>query len=78
MLGMASKDPRFLATSVEGSDLNPRKAFAEGKLTMDEALKHPTYWESAPQKNEYGAYEAYQQQQAKKMGLTPAEYQEKM
>ena len=78
MLGMASKDPRFLATSVEGSDLNPRQAFAQGKLTMDEALKHPTYWESAPNKNEYAAYEAYQQQQAKKMGMTPAEWQEKM
>jgi hypothetical protein len=78
MLGQASKDPRFLATSVEGSDFNPRKAFAEGNLTMDEALKHPTYWESAPNKNEYGAYEAYQQQQAKKMGMTPAEWQEKM
>jgi hypothetical protein len=78
MLGMASKDPRFLTTSVEGSDFNPRQAFAEGHLTMDEALKHPTYWESAPNKNEYAAYEAYQQQQAKKMGMTPAEYQEKM
>jgi hypothetical protein len=32
MLGMASKDPRFLATSVEGSDLNPRQAFGQGKL----------------------------------------------
>jgi hypothetical protein len=77
MLGQASKD-RFLATSTPEGDFNPRKAFAEGKLTIDEALKNPTYWDSAPQKNEYGAYEAYQQQQAGKIGLTPAEWQEKM
>jgi hypothetical protein len=40
-------------------------------------LNHPVYWESAPNKNEYGAYKAYQQKLVKKMGMTPAELQEK-
>lgn len=78
MWGQASKDPRFRADSVPEGDFNPRKAYAEWKLTIDEALKHPTYWDSAPNKNEYGAYEAYHQNLAKQMGMTPAELQGKM
>jgi hypothetical protein len=84
MLGLAREDPRFLALSVpvgEGktkSYFKPREAFNRGDLTMEEALKRPVYWSSAPEKNEYAAYEKAQQEMARQMGITPAEFQEKM
>lgn len=88
-LGMASKDPRFLASSIQrprmlpdGTEIfetySPAKAYANGELTMAEALKQPTYWASAPNANEYKAYEEAQQAMAQKLGMTPAEWQEKM
>ena len=49
------------------------RTYESGNLTVEGALNHPVYWESAPNKNEYGAYEAYQQKLAKKMGMTPAD-----
>lgn len=91
LLGMASKDPRFLETSIKkptgrtlpnGKDeyytVRPRAMYDSGQLSMEDALKDPTLWASAPNPNEYRAYEAYQQKMANKMGMTPAEFQEKM
>jgi len=84
MLGIASKDPRFLALSVpvgEGTNktyFKPRQAFEQGDLSLKEALDRPVYWSSAPEKNEYAAYEKAQQAMARRMGITPAELQEKM
>jgi hypothetical protein len=84
---MAAEDPRFLMTKVEvGKDpitkkkiyRNPQREFAEGKLTMKDALADPNLWESAPRANEYKAYEQWQQQQARALGMTPAEWQENM
>lgn len=88
-IGMAAKDPRFLANSVEvtktlpngqeaKTKIKPRELYQQGKLTLKEALKNPTYWESAPGKTEYKAYEEAQQKMAAKLGMTPAEWQEKM
>jgi hypothetical protein len=88
-LGIASKDPRFLATSVDvdkllpdGSTvtetLKPRAMYERGELTLKDALKNPTYWESAPNANEYKAFEAVQQKLAAKQGMSPAEWQARM
>jgi hypothetical protein len=77
LLGILSKDPRFLATKTD-TGFNPRQAFADGKITIEQALQNPTWWDSAPLKTEYAAYEAYQQKLANKLGMTPAEFQEKM
>jgi hypothetical protein len=79
-IAIASKDPRFLAVAEEGAEkgvkpFKPQEAFKRGELTIEEALKHPTYWDSAPKANEYGAVEAFQQHLAKQMGTTPADFQ---
>jgi hypothetical protein len=56
----------------------PRDWVASGSVSMDEALQQPTFWDSKPKDNEYGYYEAWQQDQAKKMGMSPAQYQASM
>lgn len=56
--------------------IKPRQAFNDGKLTMARALKSPVLWREAPTDSEYGAYEKYQQDIAKELGMTPAEFQE--
>jgi hypothetical protein len=78
VLGRESKGKRQLSVYQSDRGLREPQLYESGNLTVDEALNHPVYWESAPNKNEYGAYEAYQQKLAKKMGMTPAELQEKM
>ena len=87
MLGMLSQDPRFLAESAEvGREnkkgemvyekINPKQMFKDGELTIKEALKNPTYWESAPTKPEYEALEKVGLKLAKQLGVTPARFQE--
>jgi len=117
--GIISRDPRFLATSIDelvkpglndratiisdlmaqypnmqGADLDafasklggekpkvtyrPQDWLESGSISMDEAVDRPSFWASAPQDNEYGYYEAWQQDQAKKMGMSPAQYQASM
>jgi len=56
----------------------PREWIKSGSISMDEALQQPTFWDSKPKDNEYGYYEAWQQEQAKKMGISPAQYQASM
>jgi hypothetical protein len=56
----------------------PRDWVKSGSVSMDEALKQPTFWDSKPKDNEYGYYEAWQQKQAKKLGMSPAQYQASM
>jgi hypothetical protein len=100
-IGMRTKDPRFLETSVnqkysQGKNsaedslaqkygdtttrpgfvtYRPRQLFAEGKLTMDEALKLPTFWSSKPKKNEYGVAEQFYRALGEEKGLKTAEAQ---
>ena len=117
--GIISRDPRFLATSIDElvkpelndreriiSDLmaqypnmrsadideftselgrakpkvtyRPQDWLESGSISMDEAVDRPAFWASAPQDNEYGYYETWQQDQAKKMGMSPAQYQASM
>lgn len=56
----------------------PQKWLKSGSISMDEALDRPTFWDSQPNANEYGFYEAWQQEQAAKLGMTPAQYQASM
>lgn len=80
--GILSQDPRFLATSIvpeKGAEpMRPRQWVEEGSLSLEDALQRPAYWESKPNANEYGYYEQWQQDQAKKMGISPAQYQASM
>ena len=82
--GILSRDPRFLATAIKtaaGKDaevLRPQAWYKSGELSMDDAVNRPVYWESKPNANEYGYYEKFQQDQARKLGMTPAQYQASM
>lgn len=80
-LGMLRSDPEFLMGSYnpeKGVTINPKKMVEEGRVSMDEALGQPTYWESKPKKTEYAAYEKWQQDQARGLGMEPAQYQANM
>jgi hypothetical protein len=50
----------------------PQKLFADGKLTMKDALEIPYFWAAKPKANEYAAVEGLYKQLAKEHGLTPA------
>jgi len=56
----------------------PQQWVNEGSISMDEAVRDPGLWSSKPNENEYGAYEAWQRDQAEKMGLSTAQYQASM
>jgi hypothetical protein len=70
---MLSEDPRFLQGSFKpGKDLptiNPSKMFASGKLSMEDALKEPTYWAARPNANEYMAMEDYYKRLSRAAGF---------
>lgn len=80
--GILSRDPRFLATSVVpekgAAPLRPQQWFEEGALSLEDAAQRPVFWATKPNPNEYGYYEKWQQDQAKKMGISPAQYQASM
>lgn len=81
--GMESRDPRWLAGAMTDkaadgtkTKLNPRGLFDEGLLTIEEARKRPTFWESVPSaKTEYGPLEGLYAEIGRRKGLTPAETQ---
>ena len=56
--------------------INPKQMFEDGELTIKQALKKPTYWESAPKHTEYEALEKVGLKLAKQLGMTPAQFQE--
>jgi Large polyvalent protein associated domain 23 len=67
---------RFGDTTKEGTVVfRPQQLFNEGKLTMDEALKIPTFWASKPKANEYGAAEKFYRELGEEKGLKTAEAQ---
>ena len=82
--GILARDPRFLATSIKtaaGKDaevLRPQAMLKSGEISIDDAVNRPVYWDSKPKANEYGYYEKFQQDQARKLGMTPAQYQASM
>jgi hypothetical protein len=76
--GMMSEDPRWLATQIDlkgGGAYRPQDEYNAGNLTMEEALKRPTYWTDMPLKNEYAPLEDYYQGLAKDAGMAPGQAQ---
>ena len=57
-------------------DINPRAMYDAGELTIKQALKNPTYWESAPSTTEYKKLEEVGKKLAKQLGVSPARFQE--
>lgn len=55
--------------------VKPYEEFNKGTFNMAKALKNPTWWVDAPADNEYKGLEDFQRKLAKKMGMTPAEFQ---
>ena len=98
-IGILSKDPEFLKTSLilskqedverfkelgfeikkagkQGKPkVEPQAELAKGTISMKQATQMPILWVEAPEDNEYQAYENFQRRLAKKMDLTPAEFQ---
>lgn len=79
---MLSRDPRWLATSItngkQGADkvtFYPQKMFANGELTMDQAVQDPKWWEGMPRANEYKALEDYYKGLGDELGMTTAQTQ---
>lgn len=74
LLTMAQRYGEF---SEDGKKIvfRPQKLYAEGRLTMDEALKIPSFWASKPRDNEYGAAEKMYIKLAEEFGLPPADIQ---
>jgi hypothetical protein len=80
--GILAQDPRFLATSIvpeKGAEpFRPQKMLESGEMSLEQLIDRPAFWEAKPNPNEYGYYENWQQEQAKKMGISPAQYQASM
>jgi hypothetical protein len=76
---LASRDPRWLATSYKGDagavPIKPREMVASGELSMDDAVSRPAIWEAAPARAEYGPLETMYQDIARRKGLTGAQAQ---
>ena len=56
----------------------PQEWVAEGYIPMEDAVNDPALWASKPRDNEYQYYEQWQQDQARKLGISPAQYQASM
>lgn len=56
----------------------PQEWVNQGHIPMEDAVNDPALWALKPRENEYGYYEQWQQDQAKKMGVSPAQYQASM
>lgn len=76
---MLAQDPRFIETSYKsGKGVPPRniqKELLQGKLTQDEVLNTPAFWQAQPRDNEYAAMEQYYKGLASDLGMTPAQTQ---
>jgi hypothetical protein len=68
---------RYGEVSEDGKKIvfRPQRLFQEGRLTMDEALRIPSFWASKPRDNEYGAAEALYGRLAQEFNLAPADAQ---
>lgn len=70
---MLSKDPRWLLTqTAEDASRRPQDLAAAGEPLRK---MRPTDWADVPNANEYGLLEDVFQDRAKRMGISPAQYQ---
>lgn len=80
--GILAQDPRFLATSIvpeKGAEpIRPQEMLKSGEATLQDLVARPAMWSAKPNPNEYGYYERWQQDQAAKRGISPAQYQASM
>lgn len=80
--GILARDPRFLETAIvpeKGAEpLRPKQMLESGEMSMDDLVARPAMWAAKPNPNEYAYYEKWQQDQAAKMGISPAQYQAAM
>jgi hypothetical protein len=53
----------------------PQQLVKDGKLTMEEAQKIPSFWSAQPKESEYGAAEQLFRQVGAKVGMRPADAQ---
>lgn len=72
-------DPRFLETALQVAKGEPprniQKEVESGKMSMEDALKQGSAWQSAPNDNEYAALEHFYRDIGKELGLTTAQTQ---
>lgn len=74
LLTMAQK---YGEISADGKKVvfRPRKLLEDGRLTMDEAVKIPSFWAAKPNDNEYAAAEQLYKRLADEFGMAPADVQ---
>ena len=87
LIGMLSKNPEFLNTTItadvnypslglaKGDKVNFRDAYKSGRFTMDQLLNVPQAWKDVPEPNHYAALEGFQRDLAREMGISPAQLQ---
>lgn len=80
--GILARDPRFLENAIvpaKGAEpIRPKALLESGEMSLDDLAVRPAMWAAKPNPNEYGYYEKWQQERAKKMGISPAQYQAAM
>lgn len=81
--GILSEDPRWLGTQLQIKDpitketinLNPRKLYQSGEISIEDALQRPAMWDPQPNDNEYAALEQLYANLSREQGLTTAQGQ---
>lgn len=80
--GILARDPRFLENAIVpakgAKPIRPKALLESGEVSLEDLAARPAMWASKPNPNEYGFYENWQQKRAKKMGISPAQYQAAM
>jgi hypothetical protein len=75
--GRSSKSPEWLLPSFKAEKdaptIHPRALVESGQTKMKDAP--PVWWDGMPRPNEYPMLEMLGQREAKKLGMTPAQYQ---
>lgn len=82
-MAMATKDPRMLQNSIRYSDdggktyktYSPREMLESGEITMKEALKQPTWWQSGARGAMYDPATVPFMRSAEKFGISPGQAQ---
>lgn len=73
------KDPRFLdpryVSSKDAPIRNIQKEVESGQMSMDEAAKHGSLWQSVPKDNEYAHMEQFYRELGRELGMTTAQTQ---
>lgn len=79
-IGSGERGPNSMAArfgEIDGDIVRyrPQQLVKEGKLTMEEAQKIPTFWAAQPKANEYAAAERFFKDTGEQVGMRPADAQ---